>query len=401
MDRLSNTVRPYAWGSTTAIPELLGTAPTGEPQAEIWMGAHPGAPSRVSRGLRPGVAAGSGEGAGGPGQALSDVIAAAPETELGPATVARFGPRLPFLLKILAAGAPLSLQVHPDLARAKEGYAAEERAGVPIDAPHRNYKDANHKPELICALTPFEGLCGFRAPGESAELMAALGVDSLKPYVDLLYAHPEDAALREVLTAVLSADPAGMAATVTEAAAACERLGGDHAPYASLAHHFPGDPGVIAAMLLNHVRLQPGEALFLGAGVPHAYLHGLGVEIMANSDNVLRCGLTPKHVDIPELLRVVRFEAMDATVLRPEASPSGEEVYDTPIDEFRLSRFVRPEGVAPVDVTASTPQILLATAGTPRAGEIALAPGQSVFVPAGEKVELSGTGTVFRATVVA
>lgn len=192
-----------------------------------------------------------------------------------------------------------------------------------------------------------------------------------------------------------------MATTVTEAEAAAERLGGDYAPYAALAHHYPGDPGVIAAMLLNHVRLNPGEALFLGAGVPHAYIDGLGVEIMANSDNVLRCGLTPKHVDVPELLRIVRFEATDPGTLRPEASPDGEEVYATPIDEFRLSRHVLPEGAAPHDVTAGTPQILLCTAGTVRAGELALTAGQSVFVPAGEKAEVSGAGTLFRATVVA
>lgn len=383
MDRLDNTIRPYAWGSTTAIPHLLGVAPTGEPQAEMWMGAHPGAPSRTARGP------------------LTEVIDEAPERELGPRTVAKFGPRLPFLLKILAAGAPLSLQVHPDLEQAREGYEDEESRGIPIDAGHRNYKDANHKPELICALTEFDGLCGFREPLRAADLLAALDVDSLKPYVDLLHAHPEEAALREVLTAVLSADPDAMAETVTEAAAACARLGGDYAPYADIAHHYPGDPGVIAAMLLNHVRLQPGEALFLGAGIPHAYLDGLGVEIMANSDNVLRCGLTPKHVDVPELLRVVRFEATDPGVLRPEAAPDGEEVYATPIDEFRLSRYVLPEATAPHDLTLPTPQILLCTAGSVRAGEHTLTPGQSVFVPADEKAEVSGPGTVFRATVVA
>ncbi|WP_156726889.1 mannose-6-phosphate isomerase, class I [Streptomyces apocyni] len=382
MDRLTNTIRPYAWGSTTAIPELLGVEPTGEPQAEMWMGAHPGAPSRTERGP------------------LNEVISADPERELGPEAVAKFGPRLPFLFKILAAGAPLSLQVHPNLAQAKEGYEDEERRGVPIDAPHRNYKDANHKPELICALTPFDGFCGFRAPADTARLLEALDIDSLKPYVDLLHAHPEDAALREILTAVLSADHDEMAATVTETAAAAERLGGAYAPYATLAHHFPGDPGVLAAMLLNPVQLQPGEALYLGAGVPHAYLGGLGVEIMANSDNVLRCGLTPKHVDVPELLRVVHFEPTDPGVLRPEADPDGEEVYATPIDEFRLSRLVLAEGSAPRDLTARTPQIVLCTAGTVRVAECELAPGQSVFVPAGERAGLDGSGTVFRATVV-
>ncbi|MFI7344434.1 mannose-6-phosphate isomerase, class I [Streptomyces sp. NPDC050085] len=383
MDRLTNTIRPYAWGSTTAIPHLVGAEPTGEPQAEMWMGAHPGAPSRTERGP------------------LNEVIDADPAAELGEEAVAKFGPRLPFLLKLLAAGAPLSLQVHPNLQQAKEGYEEEERRGVPITAPDRNYKDANHKPELICALTPFDGLCGFRAPEEAAELLEGLGVDSLKPYADLLRAHPEEAALREVLTAVLSADRDEMAQTVADATAAAQRIGGDYEPYAGIAHHYPGDPGVIAAMLLNYVQLQPGEALFLGAGVPHAYLNGLGVEIMANSDNVLRCGLTPKHVDVPELLRIVRFEATDPGVLRPEASPDGEEVYDTPIDEFRLSRFVLPEGAAARDLTAATPQILLCTAGTVRAGDLTLAPGESAFVAAGEKAEVSGVGTVFRATVVA
>ncbi|MEW2421527.1 mannose-6-phosphate isomerase, class I [Streptomyces nigra] len=382
MDRLDNTVRPYAWGSTTAIPRLLGVEPTGEPQAEMWMGAHPGAPSRTARGT------------------LAEVIEADPERELGAATVAKFGPRLPFLLKLLAAGAPLSLQVHPDLTQARQGYEDEERRGIPIDAGHRNYKDANHKPELICALTEFDGLCGFRDPVQAAGLLDALGVDSLKPYVDLLHARPEEAALREVLTAILTADRDAMAHTVAEAAAACTRLGGEHTPYAGIAHHYPGDPGVIAAMLLNHVRLQPGEALFLGAGIPHAYLSGLGVEIMANSDNVLRCGLTPKHVDVPELLRIVRFEAGDPGVLRPEAAPDGEEVYETPIDEFRLSRYVLPEGTTAHDLTHATPQILLCTSGSVRAGEDDLTPGRSVFVPAGEKAEVSGAGTVFRATVV-
>ncbi|MFE2554215.1 mannose-6-phosphate isomerase, class I [Streptomyces sp. NPDC059355] len=383
MDRLTNTIRPYAWGSTTAIPGLLGVEPTGEPQAEMWMGAHPGAPSRLDRGA--GVTT------------LADVIAADPERELGAAAVTKFGPRLPFLLKLLAAGAPLSLQVHPDLEQAEAGYADEEYRGIPADAAHRNYKDPNHKPEMICALTPFDGLCGFRPPLEAAELLEGLGVDSLKPYADLLRAHPEEAALREMLTAVLTADRAEMARTVAEAGAAIERLGGPYAPYAPLVHHYPGDPGVIAAMLLNHVRLQPGEAMFLGAGVPHAYLDGLGVELLANSDNVLRAGLTPKHVDVPELLKIVRFEPGDPAVQRPEGN--GEEVYESPVDEFRLSRFALAPGAAPHLLPDAAPQILLCTAGRPKAGELTLSPGESVFVPVGERVELSGIGTIFRATV--
>ncbi|SOD65127.1 mannose-6-phosphate isomerase, type 1 [Streptomyces zhaozhouensis] len=398
MDRLQNTVRPYAWGSTTALPELLGTEPTGEPQAELWMGAHPGAPSRLDRG------AGT--------VTLAEVIAADPEGELGAATTAALGPRLPFLLKLLAAGAPLSLQVHPDLAQAAAGFAEEEANGVPLDAPHRNYRDANHKPELICALTAFDGLCGFRPAAATAELFDALGVDELKPYADLLRARPEGDALREVFTAVLTAEPEAVARTVELAAAAAARLAAetpDHrfaaacAAYAGIARHYPGDRGVIAAMLLNHVRLAPGEALYLGAGVPHAYLEGLGVEIMANSDNVLRCGLTPKHVDVPELLRVVRFASGDPGVLRPEPDATGAEVYATPIDEFQLSRHL-PDGAAATPLPDDRPQVLLCVRGrvTLRGADGSvcdLAPGESVFAPAGERVELGGSGALFRATV--
>lgn len=426
MDRLHNTVRPYAWGSTTALPALLGTEPTGEPQAELWMGAHPGAPSHVDRGRGP--------------VPLTEVIDADPRGELGDTVVERFGPRLPFLLKLLAAAAPLSLQVHPDPARAREGFADEEARGVPLTAPHRNYRDDQHKPELICALTPFRGLCGFRRPTEAAELLDGLGVNALKPYADILRAQPADAALREVLTAVLTAERDAMADTVHQAAAAAERLAtaagphaSDYAAYAGIARHHPGDPGVIAAMLLNHVRLRPGEALFLAAGVPHAYLDGLGVEIMANSDNVLRCGLTPKHVDVPELLRVVRFEAGAPALLRPSApgpragtgtatadGPAdegvpAEEVYPTPVGEFRLSRLTPAPGRhAPHPLPANGPQILLCTAGRvlldageaggapPRPVEDApleLGPGQSAYVSHGESVTVRGDGTLFRATV--
>jgi mannose-6-phosphate isomerase len=401
MNRLTNTIRPYAWGSPTAIPELLGVAPTGEPQAEMWMGAHPGAPSLVDRGAGP--------------QPLDAVIDADPAAELGEAVVKRFGPRLPFLLKVLAAAAPLSLQVHPDLAQARAGYADEEARGIPVDAPERNYKDPNHKPEMIVALSPFEGLCGFRRPAEAADLLEALGVPGLTPYVDILRAHPEDQALREVLAAVLGADPEETAAAVRAATEAAARLAGRPGPhadayraYAQAARSFPGDRGILAAMLLNHVRLRPGEALYLGAGIPHAYLDGLGVEIMANSDNVLRCGLTPKYIDVPELQRIVRFEAGEPGVLRPEAGPEGEELYPAPIDEFRLSRYLLAPGADPRVLPAGTPQILLCTSGrahlrTP--GEphtaLTLTPGESAYVPASEQVRITGDGTLFRATVTA
>ena len=411
MDRLTNTVRPYAWGSPTAIPALLGTPPTGEPQAELWMGAHPGAPSTLDRGDGP--------------RSLDSVIAADPEGELGAPAVRHFGPTLPFLLKLLAAGEPLSLQVHPDLEQARSGFADEEARGVPLDAPERTYKDANHKPELICALDDFTGLCGFRAPADTALLLGSLDVPALAPLVEILLGKPEPEALREALTAVLT-DPALTAADTVEAVTeALERAAADITgsglpaalsdslgSYAAVGRIFPGDPGVIAALLLNFVRLEPGEALYLGAGVPHAYLSGLGVEILANSDNVVRCGLTPKHVDVPELLRIVDFRSADPGVLHPVPVPGsdGEEVYPTPIDEFRLSRYTL-GGTAPDTrrIAGGAPQILLCTEGTAVLTDaddssVTLRRGESAYVSAGTAdlrvtAADSAPSTVFRATV--
>jgi mannose-6-phosphate isomerase len=414
MDRMTNTVRPYAWGSRTAIPALLGVEPTGEPQAELWMGAHPGSPSLVDR------------GAGA--ESLAALIEAAPEAELGAATLERFGPRLPFLLKVLAAGEPLSLQVHPDLDQAREGFADEERRGVPLDASHRNYKDANHKPEMIVALDDFDGLCGFREPAATAELLEALGVPALAGYAEILRGKPEEEALREVFTAVLTAEPEATAATVTELVQALQRVREEGTPraaaltpvtvqgYLRLAEVYPQDAGVIAALLLNVVRLTPGQGLYLGAGVPHAYIEGLGVEIMANSDNVLRSGLTPKHVDVPELLRIVRFQSGGSGVIDPRPVPGNadEELYPAPIEDFRLSRFTLAEG-AEVSLQPGTPQILLCTEGTVTLAaqggqlELTLRPGESAFVPAVGPEVTAGVGraadsdraVLFRATVPA
>jgi mannose-6-phosphate isomerase len=378
---LTGVIRPYAWGSHTAIAELQGRpAPTEAPEAELWLGAHPDDPSTV--------------GGQAGGVSLDSLIAGSPKDQLGEQVMAEFGPRLPYLLKILAAGQPLSLQAHPSLEYAREAFARQQ---ADPSAP-RNYTDANHKPEMLVALTPFEALCGFRAPTAAADAIDALAVPALDPVVKSL----RDGDLRGAVETLLSWPQDDRAPLIDSVVAAATAHPGDDACAlaVSLAGYYPGDPGVLVALLLNHVRLQPGEALFLGAGIPHAYLNGLGVEIMANSDNVLRCGLTPKHVDVPELLRIVRFEASDPGVLRPEASPDGEEVYETPIDEFRLSRYVLPEGGATHDLTRETPQILLCTAGTVRADGHELRPGRSVFVPAGEKAEVSGSGTIFRATVI-
>ena len=411
MDRLTNTVRPYSWGSLTALPALLGVPPTGEPQAELWMGAHPGAPSSLDRGDGP--------------RPLDSVIADDPEAELGTATLRHFGPRLPFLLKLLAAGEPLSLQVHPNLAQARAGFAAEEASGVPIDSPQRTYKDANHKPELICALNEFTGLCGFRDPAATALLLDVLAVPALASVVDILRSKPEPEALREALTTVLSEPAATVAATVLATTEALERAAADPDAlglptalassldsYATVGRTFPGDRGVIAALLLNFVRLLPGEALYLGAGVPHAYLSGLGVEILANSDNVVRCGLTPKHVDVPELLRIVDFRSADPGVLHPVAVPGsdGEELYPVPVDDFRLSRYTLDgTDAGGRRIPATAPQILLCTEGTAvltdaDGSSVTLRRGDSAYVAANAadlRVTTAGgaPSTVFRATV--
>ncbi|GHA77398.1 mannose-6-phosphate isomerase, class I [Streptomyces termitum] len=385
MDLLHNTVQPYDWGSRTLLPELMGVPPTGAPQAELWMGAHPAAPSRV---LRDGIPV-----------PLDRLVAGDPEGQLGAVAVRRFGPRLPFLLKLLAAEAPLSVQVHPDLAQAHIGFARENALGIPLDAPDRNYRDDQHKPEMIVALTPFQGLCGFRNPADTADLLDCLKVPALRPYVETLRGAPERQALAEVFRAFLRPS-AGLLDAVAHGLAAGAGEASAHA-YDRIARAHPGDPGLLSALMLKYVELAPGEALFLGAGVPHAYLSGLGVEIMASSDNVLRCGLTSKHIDVEELTRVVRFDASPARVLVPREE-GGEETYPAPVDDFRLSRYRLRAGEPRRRVALDAPQILLCANGTAAvssAGErLGIGPGQAVYVSAGAEAGLEGEGTVFRAT---
>ncbi|MQA77067.1 MAG: mannose-6-phosphate isomerase, class I [Streptosporangiales bacterium] len=388
MVELANPVQPYPWGSRTVIAELLGEpVPAPGPQAELWLGAHPRAPSRVG------------------GIALSEVIADDPGSTLGAAVTAEFGPRLPFLLKVLAADSPLSLQVHPSPAQAREGYAGEEAAGVPVDADHRNYRDDWPKPELICALTDFDGLCGFRDPESSRrlfELLVRHGARVLRPYADAL---EPGADLGALVARLLTADPAHADALVTEVARASASVSesgeADLAWAVDLAAAYPGDPGVVVALLLHHVRLAPGEALYLPAGNLHAYLHGAGVEVMAASDNVLRGGLTGKHIDVPELLRVLDARPVDVDVLRPRVD-GAEAVYDTAARHFRLSCI--DVSAEPVTLPGGGPQILLCVAGTAevRAGDehVTLRGGRAAFVGAATACAvLSGSGRVYRATV--
>ena len=423
---IENTPRAYAWGSTDALPEMLGTAPTGEPQAELWLGTHPGSPAQIAK-------------ATPAPHTVIDLVESDPErygVDGGP---------LPFLLKVLAIGAPLSLQVHPDLEQAAAGFAAEEAAGVPRDARDRNYGDANHKPELLVALSEVSALSGFRP------LVHAR--DDLARYVRAAYEIPDPAAAaalhavakqlcpgaepatdaetrRAFLAWVFSGDQVvGRALAGLEALAAATEPGlpgvspaGDRdlAMRALIAAH-PSDPGVLVSLLLHHVRLQPGESIYLGARQLHAYLGGIGVEVMAASDNVLRAGLTEKHVDIGELTRVLDTDELADPRFTPVRLRPGLDAWRPEIDDFELLRatLCEPEsdtqahdchrGAAErVRIEVPQPAVMVVTRGRVRVeraeqepiAEVAAARrGQSLYVSAGEPIELSGHGEVFLATV--
>lgn len=318
MHSLEGTIRDYAWGSRLVIAQLQGRpTPSPRPEAELWLGGHDGGPATVDLDGTP--------------VTLDALLAAEPDRWLGAAASARFGNRLPFLLKVLAPERPLSLQAHPDADQARAGYAAEEAAGV-----HRNYVDPYHKPELLVALTPFDALCGFREPAGSADVLAELGIDALAPVVAALRSGVAGlgAAVRTLLTwpeaerldLVEAAVQAAGRLSDVESADLVRRLAGD----------YPGDPGVLLALLLNHVHLAPGEAIWMPPGNLHAYLGGCGVEILAASDNVLRGGLTPKRVDVPELLRVLRFQVLTQPVVAARQVAPGVVTWPAPVDDFAL-----------------------------------------------------------------
>ena len=357
MELLDNPVRPYAWGSRTVIAEMQGRpTPSPHPEAELWLGAHPGDPSRL-------VAA------DGRRTSLLDAVAADPEAMLGPDRAVKWSGHLPYLLKVLAADEPLSLQAHPSAAQAAEGFARENAAGVPVDAPTRNYRDASHKPELICALTEFHALVGFRAVDETIALLRALDVPELAAHRALLEAEPDAAGLRALFTTWITLPQSVLDRTLPALQEGCVRLAGTDGPWSAearmaleLSERYPGDAGVLAALLLNLAKLAPGEALYLPAGNLHAYLSGAGVELMANSDNVLRGGLTSKHVDVAELLRVLDFRPCLPPVRR--GTPvDGWVVYETDAAEFLLRRLADGEPGTEVAVPDRGPRILLCTRG--------------------------------------
>jgi mannose-6-phosphate isomerase len=366
MELLQPVIRPYAWGSRHAIAELQGRpVPAPGPEAELWMGAHPSAAS------------------GAAGSTLDAVIAADPDRELGPACVARFGPRLPFLLKVLSADQALSIQLHPSRAQAQAGFGAK----------NVNYVDDWPKPELLCALTPFEVLAGLRPPRDAAALLRALAVPALHPLAAELAAASAPEALSRALAAILEWPEDSRAELVTTVVAACATLAATDGPYAGacaavvrVAGDHPGDLGLVAMLLMRHAVLAPGQAVFMPAGGLHAYLHGTGIETLANSDNVIRAGLTGKHIDVPELLNLLD-PAVTVPVLTPAPLGDGVTWFDTPAPEFRLYVADLAEPVIPMP--ARGPRIALCTAGlaTLRTGSgetVKLPRGESCFIPAAD-----------------
>lgn len=326
---LDNQVLPYAWGSRTRIAELLGQAsPAAEPQAELWMGAHPKAPSKVRL--------------GGEEKPLDRLIAEKPAEILGEAQLACGGPRLPFLLKVLAADRALSIQAHPDREQAAEGFEREEKLGVPIEADERSYRDRCHKPEVLYAVEPFSIMRGFRRQQEILELAAPLELEKLLPALGALRSGDEGQGLERFFTATLELEGEGRLRRLNRIVVSRiqDRGLAGHPVYSwvlRLADQFPDDRGVISPLFLHVLRLEPGQAIFTGPGVLHAYLEGFGVELMANSDNVLRGGLTTKHVDVGELKRILRFAPQPPELLAPLAGEDGEQRFAPPVDDFALT----------------------------------------------------------------
>jgi mannose-6-phosphate isomerase len=393
---LENTIQDYAWGSRTAIAEFLGRVNAEHrPEAELWLGAHPKAPSRA---LGPGGA-----------RPLDELIRADPRAMLGPAVAERFAGELPFLLKVLAADEPLSIQCHPDREQAREGFLRENRQGLAPTAFERNYRDPNHKPELVTALTRFTALKGFRPLVEIVRLFGPVAAPELTERVAALGGARGEAALERLFTDLLSMDAPTRARVVSAAVAGAEARQQDDPAYTwvvTLAGKHPGDVGVLSPLLLNLLELAPEEAIYVSAGELHAHLQGMALEIMSNSDNVLRGGLTPKHVDVRELLRIARFRAAAAERLRPEALRPGERVYRTPAAEFELGLIDVAEGGSYDSAPGRGVEVLLGLEGSASLvvdGEsVSLAKGRSAFVPASVPgYRIVGAGRVARAAVPA
>ncbi|KHE02255.1 mannose-6-phosphate isomerase [Pantoea stewartii] len=385
MKKMSNAVQYYAWGSKTALTSLYGIAnPEDLPMAELWMGAHPKSPSAVD--------------VEGQSRSLRDVIAAHPSQMLGDAVAKRFG-ELPFLFKVLCADQPLSIQVHPSKSAAEEGFARENAASVPLSSPERNYKDANHKPELVYALTPFKAINGFRERNEMVTLLTP--VADAHPEIAHFLRQPSPDNLAQLFSTLLSLqqDEKAQALTVLKNVVS-QQTGEPWQTIHEIAEYYPDDSGLFSPLLLNVITLQPGQAMFLFAETPHAYLHGVALEVMANSDNVLRAGLTPKYIDIPELMANLKFDEKPASQLltQPEIQQDGE-YFPIPVDDFAFS--IHTVNAQPLTLHQESAALLFCIEGeatvTNRQQQLVLKPGESCFVAAADApVSLTGQGRVAR-----
>ncbi len=403
--RLINTIQEYAWGSRNAIPELLGESSIADkPQAELWMGAHPKAPSIVL--LEEG------------GQLpLPELIARDPAGILGATVAQKFSGRLPFLFKVLAAALPLSIQAHPNLKQAREGFRRENELGIPLDAFQRNYRDENHKPEVISALTPFWALNGFRPIPEMLDLLHSIGFPSISEHLAAFRKNPDSAGLKVFFAALMRLDRESRERAITEAVdwARRQRAGEQRndrnetaiAPIARwlmrLRELYPGDIGVLSPVLLNLILLQPGDTMFLEAGVLHAYLEGTGIELMANSDNVIRGGLTPKHMDVEELLSILRFDGKAVQLVESHQIVPGERVFQTPAEEFRLAEILVDPNEPYRSPGTGSIELMICLDGEGRidtAGSLPLHRGDSLMIPASTPpYEICGSLRLFKAFV--
>ena len=381
---LECAVRHYDWGSRSALGRLLGRPASGRPEAELWMGAHPAAPSVARVGARQ--------------VTLDRLIAQHPAETLGRAPLEGHDATLPFLFKVLALGKPVSVQAHPTRARAVRGFEAEQRAGVPLDAPHRSYKDRGHKPEVMMALEPMVVLSGIRPFDEIHAALTAAGVGELAAPAS---AGVQDTAvaIRRLLRATMTLDAVSGARLHRRLVDGSTRDTAEGAVLATLAGHFPDDPTVIAALLLNLVELEPGEALYTPPGRLHAFVSGAGIELMANSDNVLRAGLTSKHVDADELLAATDLRPAAPARIVPRTAGPAERVYPAPAEEFRLSVIDLEFGGS---FTPQGAEILLLMGEAARlrwpGGTLTVRRGDAVFVPASvTEYEARGTGRLYRA----
>jgi mannose-6-phosphate isomerase len=393
---LKNSIQEYDWGSKTAIPELLGQAgPAERPQAELWMGAHPKAPSQVySNGLW---------------RSLLEVISENPEEVLGTKTTQTFSNELPFLFKVLAAAKPLSIQAHPNKGQAKEGFIRENEMGIPLEAVTRNYRDDNHKPEIICALTPFWALNGFRQVREILRLLGEIQHPDLVEGLSFLRNHSSRQGLKKFFNHLMTMEKAKQSRVVQETVAFAQRRTKEQPVWtwvAKLNEEYPGDAGVLSPAFLNLVKLEPQQAMYLPAGELHGYLEGAAIELMANSDNVLRGGLTAKHIDVQELLSILNFSETELTILKPERVVSGEAIYPTEAAEFVLS-IVEVSGRSPfMGALERSVEMMICTKGEARItnlgdGETTGLPrGASFIVPAAvEQYRIEGEATIYKASV--